>query len=130
MLAGAVSDGGQPPRLMRSAGCRHSNGGMGACSEEDADGACAPMRDDGTQLGADALPDVLGQRTIPALMGQRRKVRNSYRPKSKNNDLTDQLMKASSPSSVNEIEAFRPVPGNLRAHLRALILFFFLPLGP
>jgi hypothetical protein len=127
MLAGAVADGGRPPRLMRSAGRRDSSGCMGAGSEEDPDSACARMRKEAVQPGVDACSDGLGQRTIPALMAQRRKVRNSHQSNSGINDSTDQLRKASSPSSAEELEALRPAA---QGKFYALILSFFFPLGP
>ncbi len=96
---------------MRSAGRRDSNSSMHAGSEEDPDGACARMRKEAAQPGVDACSDGLGQCKIPALMAQRRKVRNSHQSKLSIDDLTDQLKKASSPSSAEESEAVRPVPG-------------------
>ncbi len=115
MLAGAVANGGRPPRLMRSAGHRDSNSSMGAGSEEDPDGACPQAGKEAAQPGMDAFSEGLGQRTIPGLMGQRRKVRNSNQSKYNVNDSTDQLRKASSPSSAEESEALRPVvPGKFQ----------------
>ncbi len=109
MLAGAVADGGRPPRLIRSAVHRNSSNSMGSGFEEDPDGMCARMRMEVAQPGVDACSDGLGQRTIPALMAQRRKVRNSHQSKSSIDDSTGQLKKSPSPSSADEVEAIRPV---------------------